>query len=129
MEIVYCTDTCMLSRENGVWVVYKQGVYDITNFIMKHPGGDKILLAAGSSVEPFWMMYGIHKDDKILRMLEEMRIGNISQQEATVAISNMADPYSADPRRHPVLKPASVKPFNAEPVPSLLVDSYITPKY
>ncbi|GLV31930.1 shopper [Carabus blaptoides fortunei] len=115
------------SKENGVWIVYKQGVYDITNFITKHPGGDKILLAAGSSVEPFWMIYGIHQDEKILQMMEQMRIGNISQEESTIAVSNMSDPYSSDPRRHPVLKPASMKPFNAEPVPSLLVDCYLTP--
>ena len=35
--------------ENGVWVTYKDGVYDITSFIQmgNHPGGNKIYMAAG----------------------------------------------------------------------------------
>lgn len=63
------------SSEKRIWVTYLQGVYDITDFIDKHPGGDKILMAAGGAVDPFWMMYGIHKSPKILEMLEAYRIG------------------------------------------------------
>jgi hypothetical protein len=36
-------------------VIYKHGVYDITQFVESHPGGNKILLAAGSTIEPFWV--------------------------------------------------------------------------
>ena len=32
-----------------------------------------------------------------------------------------------DPKRHPLLRPASAKPFNAEPPPNLLADNFITP--
>ena len=37
------------SLEKGVWVTYKDGVYDITKFIQQgnHPGGNKIDMAAG----------------------------------------------------------------------------------
>ncbi|XP_046386622.1 sulfite oxidase [Ischnura elegans] len=117
------------SVENGgkVWVTYGIGVYDITPFIDQHPGGDKILLAAGGSVEPFWMLYGVHKEPGILAMLEQYRIGNISEEEAKSATSNMEDPYAVDPRRHPALKPSSLKPYNAEPPPGLLVDSFLSP--
>lgn len=61
------------TKEAGIWVIYKDGsrlcawsyyfsrhigVYDITKFIANHPGGsDKIVLAAGKSVEPFWSIY------------------------------------------------------------------------
>lgn len=38
-----------------------------------------------------------------------------------------SDPYSSDPERHPVLHINSLKPFNAEPPPEILSDSYITP--
>ena len=35
------------SKEKGIWVSYKDGVFDITNFVVNHPGGsDKIMLAA-----------------------------------------------------------------------------------
>ena len=36
------------SIESGVWVVYKDGVYDLSEFVAGHPGGEIILLAAGS---------------------------------------------------------------------------------
>jgi cytochrome b involved in lipid metabolism len=35
------------SLENRIWVSFKHGVYDITDFIPRHPGADKILMAAG----------------------------------------------------------------------------------
>jgi sulfite oxidase len=39
----------------GVWVTYGDGVYDITEFLKIHPGGaDKVMLAAGGPLEPFW---------------------------------------------------------------------------
>lgn len=38
-----------------VWVTYKDGVYDLTTFAKNHPGGsDKLLMAAGGPIEPFW---------------------------------------------------------------------------
>lgn len=115
------------SVKDRVWVTYGQGVYDITDYIDKHPGGDKIMLAAGGSVEPFWMIYGVHKRREILSILEKYRIGNISEEDAKVATSNMDDPYANEPKRHPVLRPSSLKPFNAEPPPGLLVESFLTP--
>jgi sulfite oxidase len=40
---------------DGVWVTYGDGVYDITEFLKIHPGGaDKVMLAAGGPLEPFW---------------------------------------------------------------------------
>ena len=27
------------TKETGIWVTYQGGVYDITNFIVNHPGG------------------------------------------------------------------------------------------
>jgi cytochrome b involved in lipid metabolism len=44
-----------------IWVTYKDGVYDITEFVENHPGGkERIMLAAGGSVEPFWSLYPQH---------------------------------------------------------------------
>lgn len=55
--------------------MYREGVYDITEFIEHHPGGDQILIAAGGSVEPFWVLYGIHKNEHVFKILETLRIG------------------------------------------------------
>jgi sulfite oxidase len=35
-----------------------------------HPGGsDKIKMAAGGAIEPFWEMYPFHKKDEIKKLL------------------------------------------------------------
>uniref|UniRef100_A0A914UQE0 Cytochrome b5 heme-binding domain-containing protein n=1 Tax=Plectus sambesii TaxID=2011161 RepID=A0A914UQE0_9BILA len=111
------------------WVTFKQGVYDITDFIGSHPGGDKILLAAGGSLEPFWSLYAQHKSTQVLEILEELRIGNLDEKDMqeTAGSVDANDPYSADPRRHPALIVNSEKPYNAETPPSLLADSFVTP--
>jgi len=56
-------------------VTYKEGVYDITEFVDEHPGGEAILMAAGSAIDPFWSIYGVHKQLHILEILERYRIG------------------------------------------------------
>ena len=37
------------------------GVYDVTEFVAQHPGGEKILIGAGGPIEPFWALYAVHK--------------------------------------------------------------------
>ena len=63
------------SLEAGVWVTYRGGVYDITEFVAMHPGGDKILLAAGGALEPFWALYAVHSQDHVLEILSEYKVG------------------------------------------------------
>ncbi|XP_073772157.1 sulfite oxidase, mitochondrial isoform X1 [Danio rerio] len=116
------------SLDNGVWVTYKGDVYDITEFVSMHPGGDKILLAAGGALEPYWALYAVHKEEHVLEILSEYKIGvlnpeSLKRQESTDPL----DPYSGEPSRHPALQINSLKPFNAEPPASVLADSYITP--
>ncbi|XP_078577676.1 sulfite oxidase-like [Branchiostoma floridae x Branchiostoma japonicum] len=121
------------TKNERVWITYKSGVYDITEFLESHPGGaSKIMLAAGGSVEPFWAMYAVHKENpEVFELLEPLRIGNISKkdliemQQTKKADPN--DPFASEPGRHPALAPSSKKPFNAEPPQELLVDNYITP--
>uniref|UniRef100_A0A915HR92 sulfite oxidase n=1 Tax=Romanomermis culicivorax TaxID=13658 RepID=A0A915HR92_ROMCU len=116
------------TKETGIWVTYKNGVYDVTNFVDYHPGGDKILMAAGGSVDPFWNLYAVHKTSDVLEILEEMRIGDLDTNDIlTEKSSSDTDPYANDPPRHPALVVCSEKPFNAETPPTLLTDSYYTP--
>jgi len=109
-----------------------QGVYDVTEFANAHPGGDKILLAAGGSVEPFWAIYGQHKTAEVMEILEELRIGSLNPDEVAKIHSARKgdakdDPFSSDPQRHPALVVNAWKPFNAETPASLLMDSFRTP--
>ena len=52
-------------EEQGIWVTFGEGVYDVTSFVSKHPGGNKILMAAGGALEPFWAMYAQHKQPAV----------------------------------------------------------------
>ncbi|XP_058461125.1 sulfite oxidase, mitochondrial [Malaya genurostris] len=114
------------SLQAGIWVTYGIGVYDITSFVPKHPGSDKVMLAAGSAIDPFWHIYQQHNTEQILKLLESFRIGNLKKEDV-VGTQDQGNPWAAEPKRHPILKPAAQKPFNAEPPPSVLVDSFLTP--
>ena len=118
------------TMDDHVWVMFRNGVYDITNFMVGHPGGDKILLAAGASIEPFWELYAIHKNENIVKMLEELRIGNIHPDDLAHAENNIAkadDHYAHEPKRHPALHVHVAKPFNAETPNQLIIDNFVTP--
>lgn len=116
------------TKESKIWVTYKNGVYDITKFVEGHPGGDQILMAAGNSVEPFWLVYGIHENPHVYKIIEEYRIGNLDEGDSsTNDTSNQSDPYANEPKRHPALIAASLKPFNAESPAALIGDHFITP--
>ena len=98
------------TADNGVWVTFGEGVYDITDFMIGHPGGtDKISLAAGGSVEPFWDLYAVHRSEHVYEVLEMLRIGNVHPDDV-VEVAPLAgdDPYSHEPRRHPALQVSSV---------------------
>ncbi|RLN32435.1 hypothetical protein BBJ28_00002272 [Nothophytophthora sp. Chile5] len=63
------------------WVVFKHGVYDITDFASTHPGGDKVMQAAGKSIELFYQQSEPHTRAGVPKTLEELRIGNLRDQD------------------------------------------------
>ncbi|KAG2487321.1 hypothetical protein HYH03_014038 [Edaphochlamys debaryana] len=116
--------------KDRVWVTFKDGVYDITEFVEMHPGGaSKILMAAGGSVEPFWALYQQHRKAEVLNILEPYRIGTLEGGAAAAAAAAAAakDPYASDPARHPALIARSMRPYNGETPGSLLAAAPITP--
>ncbi len=92
---------------------------------------NKIKLASGKDLEPFWRLYGVHKQKGVLEILEELRIGSLSAEETaatSLPVADDDDPYKNDPERHPAFIINSLKPFNAEPPGELLHDAgFITP--
>ncbi|XP_035794444.1 sulfite oxidase-like [Anopheles albimanus] len=114
------------SPSSGIWVTYGIGVYDITSFVPKHPGSDKVMLAAGGAIDPFWHIFQQHNTQEVLTLLETYRIGNLRPDDA-IGTKDLDDPWAAEPKRHPILRAATAKPFNAEPPASVLVDSFLTP--
>ena len=117
--------------DGKIWVTYKYGVYDITEFLAVHPGGpEKISLAAGSSIDPYWVVFANHDTDEVRGILEGLRIGNVAVEDRgklTQLPSAKDGPYANDPSRSPVLRVNTQQPFNAETPSVLLADNYITP--
>jgi len=114
------------TKETGIWVTYKNGVYDITKFVANHPGGqDKIMLAAGKAIDPFWRIYQQHEGRETApQQLATMRIGDLADP---VKLELGGDPYDADPERHPGMIMHNNKPCNAELPSAMMMDSWCTP--
>ncbi len=110
---------------NSVWVSFNGKVYDITDFVEMHPGGNQILQAAGGPLEPFFALYAQHNEPFVLELLEEYRIGDLADAHTKPAVNH--DPYAADPSRNERLVVRSQKPFNAEPSLKDLVCEHVTP--
>ena len=115
-----------ISKRDGkrgeTWVTYKDQVYDISEFVNAHPGGaQKIKLAAGQSVEPFWRIYKQHLDPAvdIQEILAPMRVGTLDASDFAKETSinkkkKEDDPYRDEPERHPALTVHTAEPCNAE---------------
>ena len=121
------------SSETGVWVIYNKGVYDITGFISKHPGGELLLVGAGRSIDSYWKIYSVHHSPETHALLESMRIGNYDgsstpEEEKGEDDGELDDQWSNEPQsRHPALLRNQEKPFNAEPPPAILTGDFHTP--
>ncbi|KAK4217552.1 mitochondrial sulfite oxidase [Rhypophila decipiens] len=101
------------------WVTYQDKVYDITDWIAAHPGGDVILRAAGGSIEPYWNIFSIHKAPHVREILYQYLIGYIDvldlDENGKPALETIEDPFQADPVRDPRFIVHTDKPRNAEP--------------
>lgn len=118
---------------SSIWVSYLDGVYDITEFIRIHPGGEKILLAAGGPIDPFWDVFSIHKTPETIQLLQNYRIGDLMPLEKddtakeAIAVSGLEKLFENEPVRHPDLLIRSHRPCNAEAPPYSLLENDITP--
>ena len=127
---------------DGVWVTFRGGVYDITQFIENHPGGvEKIMTAAGQSVEPFWQLYRQHLQpvakgsepvpkDHVASLLAPMQIGWLDPVDAAATAAAQRsddDPYRSEPKRHPALRLLSETPCSGESPSALMAGSWTTP--
>ncbi|KAK3317780.1 Oxidoreductase, molybdopterin-binding domain-containing protein [Cercophora scortea] len=112
------------------WVTLDDKVYDITDWLPAHPGGDVILRAAGGSIEPYWNIFTIHKSPHVLEILSQYLIGYISTADLVNGkppAEAIADPFDHDPVRDPRMITHTAKPRNAEPPNAELDRSFLTP--
>ncbi|KAJ3295805.1 hypothetical protein HDU79_008332 [Rhizoclosmatium sp. JEL0117] len=126
------------TKETGIWVTSNDGVYDITDFVDIHPGGERILLAAGHSIDAFWAIFSLHNSPETKELLESYRIGNLIPADQDPTYNATRDDQSAitsalerlfenDPIRDPLLISRSDRPCNAETPPELLTRDFVTP--
>eukprot|EP01130_Rhizamoeba_saxonica_P017952 TRINITY_DN8850_c0_g1_i1.p1 TRINITY_DN8850_c0_g1~~TRINITY_DN8850_c0_g1_i1.p1 ORF type:complete len:508 (+),score=95.91 TRINITY_DN8850_c0_g1_i1:11-1534(+) len=112
------------SLENGVWVTYKEGVYDVTEFVKLHKGGTEFLLgAAGGDIEAFWLYWNRHYQKDAESYLAPYRIGSLKDYKP---ISNY-DPYANEPTRHKTQIPFLTKPYESECDTDAVSNDYYTP--
>jgi len=127
-------DVALRNGRNGyrIWMSYGGYVYDVTDFIPNHPGGsEKILLASGAAIEPYWNTYRQHFSSNLPSLyLEKLKIGVLAeadQQRIDDRAELVEDPYLNEPERHSALIVHTEQPANMETPYAQLTDNYITP--
>lgn len=111
------------------WVVKGTKVYDITDWIPNHPGGEVILRAVGGVIDPYWEIFTIHKKKDVYDVLEQYYVGDLDPRDLVdgkVPSDDIEDPFKNDPRRDSHLLVHSDRPCNAETAPDDL-KTFITP--
>lgn len=130
-----------VAKNNGqdgspIWMSYGGMVYDVSNFVHNHPGGsEKIMLAAGGPIEPYWHLYRQHfASDLPMRLMEDLLIGTLDEKDQDAIDEQMekianenADPYAHEPKRSPMLIVHGDTPMNAEVPAEVLTRDYLTP--
>ena len=115
------------SPRERIVVSYSDGVFDVTHFECKHPGGqDLIRGASGGSLEHFWSLYQVHYKPSVQNILEKYRVG-VLHPDDRVKITDLEDPYINEPDRDPSLIVLQEKPYFDETPLAKLADSYYTP--
>ncbi|UNI24857.1 hypothetical protein JDV02_010575 [Purpureocillium takamizusanense] len=112
------------------WVIHEDKVYDITDWVPAHPGGQVILRAAGGSIDPYWNIFTIHKNQYVYDILAQYLIGYVDQADLVdgrPAQNEIEDPFDDDPQRDPSLITKTAKPRNAETPGEALSSQFLTP--
>ncbi|KAG9245901.1 Oxidoreductase, molybdopterin-binding domain-containing protein [Calycina marina] len=111
------------------WVTKGKSVYDITEWVGAHPGGEVILHAAGGSIDPYWNIFTIHKRQDVYDILEQYKIGEVDDVDLVdgqVPTKAIKDPFTTDPVPDERLHILTAKPCNAES-PGEALSEFCTP--
>ncbi|KAI1499011.1 Oxidoreductase, molybdopterin-binding domain-containing protein [Biscogniauxia marginata] len=118
------------AKSERPWVIYGDKIYDITDWVSAHPGGEIILRAAGASVEPYWDIFAIHKSPHVRDVLDQYVVGKVHPndlRDGKPLQDQIEDPFISDPARDCRLRKMTEKPCNAETPGDELADSFLTP--
>jgi len=126
-------DEITADHGDQVWVTWKGGVFNVTEFMDAHPGGvNRILMVNGQDLKAFWSIYKLHNRQHIQELLQDYRIGNMTPEVQKIMEDNsfFGNAYEQDPKRHnhEQLRIATYHPWNHEPGSlETLVNSFYTP--
>ncbi|KAH8193879.1 hypothetical protein TruAng_011959 [Truncatella angustata] len=112
------------------WIIHEDKVYDITDWVPAHPGGEVILRAAGGSIEPYWDIFSIHKTPYVREILEQYVVGSVHPddlEDGRPRMDTVEDPFVNDPKRDERLLQLTSKPCNAETAGDNLAGDFLTP--
>lgn len=116
-------------KADTYWVYRGNRVYDITDWVPNHPGGEVIMRSVGGSIEPYWNIFTVHQKQDVYDILEQYFIGLIDPRDlidGRAPADQIDDPFKTDPTRDEELIVHNERPFNAEtPVSDL--QTFITP--
>uniref|UniRef100_A0A1X7URQ1 Cytochrome b5 heme-binding domain-containing protein n=1 Tax=Amphimedon queenslandica TaxID=400682 RepID=A0A1X7URQ1_AMPQE len=71
-----------LNRRENAHVAYKGKVYDVSGFVLSHPGGiDQIMIGAGHDIT---QLFNTYHQPKILKVLEKYYVGELIDNEMPV---------------------------------------------
>ena len=68
------------NKENDLWCYYKGDVYNVTDFVKNHPGGNVILKSGGKDLEKVWEENGVgwhNKNNSVKNALKKYNIGKL----------------------------------------------------
>eukprot|EP00439_Symbiodinium_sp_Y106_P078541 s258_g17.t1 len=137
-EPVYCRKDVQQhdGRTGSVWVTYRDGVYDVTEYLEKHPGGKLILQAAGGPVDEWWKYWAQHHlSPDVAAALEALRVGRLldyqEEEDQERYGRGVWEPEQTAPGREESRRTGAILselPFQTETCVSELSAEFLTPK-
>lgn len=71
-------DVSTHNQANDCWLAVDGGVYDVTEFVTKHPGGDKILNGCGKDATVMFASIKKHEPNAVA-LLPNFKIGTLAE--------------------------------------------------
>ncbi|KAI6082572.1 acyl-CoA dehydrogenase NM domain-like protein [Hypoxylon rubiginosum] len=121
------------NTEDSLWFVIDSKVYDVTEFVDAHPGGESVLrqVAGQDATVAF---YNLHRHEVLTKYEEDLCIGTIENEKPQVITPQPGD-LSTVPYAEPLwLTPAYKSPYYGESHHRLrkamrvFTDKYVTPE-
>ncbi|OTB08968.1 hypothetical protein M426DRAFT_316259 [Hypoxylon sp. CI-4A] len=120
------------NSEDSLWFVVDSKVYDVTDFVDAHPGGESVLRQVAGT-DATVAFYNLHRHE-VLTKYEDLQIGILEGEKPQVVTPKPGD-LSAVPYAEPVwLSPAYKSPYyndshrRLQKAMRVFTDTYITPE-